>query len=467
MTHRIHFLTTLFIIFAVFVTTKVSAHGYVMSPPARGYQCKLGNNSACGAIQYEPQSLEGFSGYPGQGPADGRIASAGLTQFSELDEQTSSRWTKTNIAAGTQNFTWNFTANHVTRNWRYYLTKVGWDPNQKLTRSAFETNPFCTVDGNLQRPAIPTTHTCTVPDRTGYQVILAVWEIGDTDKSFYNAIDVLFKAGPPPVWESKGTIYPDTDLSAGDAVQTRVFDTLGERPDLVTRLVIATANDGKAATWAYQLASRINAEQAALLRAGQLDANGNITPVYGQNTIYAQQGSIITRVEIQITKAPPSTYDIAVTGLNASYPITNGQATISYTLVAKGNLDISSYLYDSAGVAKAYATLTLNNASKTQSLPVAQALPGTYQLVVKAITKDTGALLQKTYSTRLSGPYDYVFPDGLKDYKAGTKVLQPKNNKIYECRPYPYSGYCVQWSPGSNQYEPGIGSAWQQAWILR
>lgn len=34
--------------------------------------------------------------------------------------------------------------------------------------------------------------------------------------------------------------------------------------------------------------------------------------------------------------------------------------------------------------------------------------------------------------------------------------MQPKNGKVYQCRPFPYSGYCVQWSQHASQYEPGL-----------
>ncbi|WP_224717613.1 M12 family metallo-peptidase [Pectobacterium versatile] len=61
--------------------------------------------------------------------------------------------------------------------------------------------------------------------------------------------------------------------------------------------------------------------------------------------------------------------------------------------------------------------------------------------------------------------YDYVFPKGLNVYNAGTLVKQPKNGKIYECRPAPNSGYCRQWTQTSTQYEPGFGFAWREAWI--
>ncbi len=60
--------------------------------------------------------------------------------------------------------------------------------------------------------------------------------------------------------------------------------------------------------------------------------------------------------------------------------------------------------------------------------------------------------------------YEYVFPDGLSGYTAGTRVLSSDGN-VYQCREWPNSGYCSQWSEGSNQYEPGVGLYWEMAWI--
>lgn len=76
--------------------------------------------------------------------------------------------------------------------------------------------------------------------------------------------------------------------------------------------------------------------------------------------------------------------------------------------------------------------------------------------------------VNKTMQTQNSSKekYDYVFPENLQEYVAGTKILQPKDNNIYECKPFPNSGFCIQWSPSANQYEPGVGFAWQEAWSL-
>lgn len=41
-------------------------------------------------------------------------------------------------------------------------------------------------------PAQPTTHTLELPERQGYHVRLGVWEIAETDKAFYQVVDLDF-----------------------------------------------------------------------------------------------------------------------------------------------------------------------------------------------------------------------------------------------------------------------------------
>ncbi|QUM83214.1 DUF6701 domain-containing protein [Moritella sp. 28] len=88
-------------------------------------------------------------------------------------------------------------------------------------------------------------------------------------------------------------------------------------------------------------------------------------------------------------------------------------------------------------------------------------IPSHFELVSSAVYNYIGS---HRYSPT---DYDYVFPQNLTSYAAGTTVFQPKDSKVYECRKPPNSGFCVQWSKGSNQYEPGIGTNWNMAWTLR
>ncbi|WP_217559010.1 lytic polysaccharide monooxygenase [Paenibacillus sp. GbtcB18] len=173
---------------------KASAHGYVSNPSSRAALCASGVNKNCGLIIYEPYSLEALKGFPAAGPADGKIASAnGL--FAPLDEQSSTRWTKVNLSPGPTTFNWTLKVPHATSAWKYYITKQDWNPNAPLSRASFDLTPFCNVPYKGQ-PSGSYSDTCNVPSRTGYQVILAVWEIADTANAFYNVIDVNFGGSP-------------------------------------------------------------------------------------------------------------------------------------------------------------------------------------------------------------------------------------------------------------------------------
>ncbi|MCZ0752298.1 N-acetylglucosamine-binding protein GbpA [Aeromonas enteropelogenes] len=450
----------------------VLAHGYISQPESRNALCKTGGNSQCGAVQWEPQSLEASSGFPDGGPADGQIAAAGHPQFGELNAQTSDRWTRRDVQAGPFAISWTFTANHVTRNWRYYLTKQDWNPNQPLTRDAFELTPFCVIDGNMVQPPKQVTHQCILPERTGYQIILGVWEVGDTANSFYNLIDANFKGGtqPPLAWTQGGTIYPSIDLAAGDKARTRVFDAHGERTDLQTELTIASAEQGQKNNWAHALAGKINSEQS-LIRAGQQGTDGQFNPVYGQNPVYLKAGSGLERVEIQLEQLqPPVGNDISVSGLASEYQLDNGKAILDFTITAQGDLTVTNTLYDHGGVAKGQSSADIKDSSQGFTMTLEGLSAGHHQLVIKGTPKNGGTPLQQTLDLMFKDPaaggaHDFTFPEGLKSYTDGTRVLQPKNGKVYQCKPFPYSGWCSQWAANATQYEPGTGSHWQDAWI--
>lgn len=184
------------LVFGLFSTVfiqKTSAHGNITN--SRAALCATGQNKNCGHIIYEPYSLEGPKGFPAAGPPDGKIASAN-TWFTQLDEQSSTRWTKVNISPGSYTFNWSIKVPHATTSWKYYMTKQNWNPNAPLSRDSFDLTPFCSVSSGGSKPGNSYSNTCNIPSRTGYQVILAVWEIYDTNNAFYNVIDVNFAGDP-------------------------------------------------------------------------------------------------------------------------------------------------------------------------------------------------------------------------------------------------------------------------------
>lgn len=444
----------------------VLAHGYLVD--SRAHLCNTIKNVNCGPIQWEPQSVEGLDRYPESGPADGTLAAGGNPGWAALNEQNRTRWAKINLKPGAYTFQWQFTAPHVSRDIRYWITKTNWDPTAPLSRAQFEATPFCQFQYNNTKP-VPTTaerakHPCTLPTRSGYHLILSVWDVADTVNSFYSIMDANFDNGSTPVLQEVGKIFAATDLPVGASAATRVFNKDGELPALATTIKINTLAEGLGNKWPRQLATAINAQNIGL-QAGVLDS-GVVTPADGVNTIYVATGSAISRVEIT-TKLPP--YDPAQEtnfGLKdlAANPVVNGQTQLAmmvYTSIAqsvdvrlsKGGTDMGViYHLDSL------------NGPKNTTVALANVAAGDYDLVmVTSFMKDgKPQVAQKTFKLTLAASTSTIprYPTGIGSYVEGSKV-QGRDGRIYACLGWPYTSWC---NGPAAYYEPGFGSAWQQAW---
>jgi predicted carbohydrate-binding protein with CBM5 and CBM33 domain len=148
--------------FQIVTSAPAQAHGWITSPPSRQDQCAKGRTSFdCGAVKYEPQSVEG---------PKGSMLCSGGSRFTILDDN-GRPWPVTNIGT-TTTFQWKLTAAHRTTTWQYYV-----DGALKKTFN----------QGNTQPPA-NISHTISgLP--TGRHKIFAVWNIGDTANAFYSCID--------------------------------------------------------------------------------------------------------------------------------------------------------------------------------------------------------------------------------------------------------------------------------------
>ncbi|MFD5031939.1 lytic polysaccharide monooxygenase [Streptomyces sp. NPDC058220] len=178
---------------SLLATGSASSHGYTDNPLSRQKLCANGTVTNCGNIQWEPQSVEGPKGFPAGGPADGKICSGGNSQFAQLDDPRGGTWPTTKVSGGqSYNFRWQFTARHATTDFKYYITKSGWNPSQPLTRAALDSQPFLTVPYNNQQPPATLSHSGTLPSKSGRHMIVAVWTIADTANAFYSCSDVQF-----------------------------------------------------------------------------------------------------------------------------------------------------------------------------------------------------------------------------------------------------------------------------------
>ena len=455
----------------------VSAHGYLDVPPSRALLCQKGVNTNCGNAQYEPQSVgETFKGFPAgvggrplQGPIDGKIASGGNPSFSAMDAQSAVRWQLTEIKDRNIDFQWQYTAAHPATKHEYFITRSGWNPNESLKRSSFESTPFCTIDGNHQLPVSGTKHTCTIPDdKSGHHVILAVWTVGDTDAAFYNPADVniLAEASLPGGWSPVGGITPSTALLVGDKVKARAFSAAGESPPYSVEISIDNAEQGLANNWSFKLAEKIN-ETQTLVRAGMRDEDDNIEPVKGNNNLYAQKDSGITRYEVQLNMQEDTAARMQIASQQAEYVLEKGQVKVDFGLVTNRKMNVEATLFDESN--KLVGTTSAQVDGPARLIMDVRSNPGKHTLTLVGTTLDGRTTRQDTQPTILTGEgagadYEFVFPEGVSEYTAGTKVLQPKTNEVFECKPFPESGYCKQYTPTANGFEPGVGAHWHMAW---
>ncbi|WP_157729853.1 lytic polysaccharide monooxygenase [Bacterioplanes sanyensis] len=445
------------IFLSIFSSNNIFAHGYISEPVSRSKLCATGVNSNCGAIQWEPQSVEGPDRYPLTGPKDGEIASGGNAGFSPLNVQTSSRWSKTAISGGPIDVEWTFTAPHVSRDFRYFITKPGWNPNEPLTRQSFSPDPFCSHDGKQQRPANPLRHSCYLPENlSGYHVMLGVWDVGDTVNSFYQVVDLNILKGEQPQWRDIGDIPPGRQVLAGDTVTLHLFD---QQQQVKTH---AWEFSGQG-NWSESFAEWINRSNLGVL-AGVLDGQGNITPVTGLNDIFVANASSLQRAEISVQSDEPVSIDLSLNNLQRQYLLSSDSLTLDLDLTSQAELQLDVSIYHAQQlVARSSAAL---NQQLSLPMTLKTPLPGDYQLIIVASDSNSSRQFSYDFSIALANTdYDYVYPAQHEQYKAGDRV-RGKDGRIYQCKPFPYAGWCRIYQAADPAYAPGVGRAWQDAWVL-
>ncbi|WP_207284674.1 N-acetylglucosamine-binding protein GbpA [Pseudomonas sp. FW300-N2A2] len=470
--------SSMILLSAMLASQTVSAHGYMEVPPSRALLCQKGVNTNCGSAQYEPQSVgETFKGFPAgtggaplQGPIDGKIPSGGHPSFSAMDAQSATRWQLTEIKDRNIDFQWRYTQAHPATKHEYFITRNGWNVNESLKRASFESTPFCVVEGNHQLPVSGAKHNCNIPgDKSSQHVILGIWTVGDTDAAFYNAVDVNILGEPslPGGWSSVGGITPSAQLQIGDKVKARAFSANGVSPNYDVEISIDTAEEGSPNNWAFKLAEKINSTQS-LIRAGIRDESGNIEPVRGNNTLYAQKESGVTRFEVQLDMKEDTAARMSVASQQAEYVLDKGLANVQFSMISNRAMNVEATLFDENNKPVGSVAKQVDSGPTWLTMDV-RSNPGKHTLTLVGTTLDGRTTRQDTQPTHMTGEgagieHDFVFPEGISEYTAGTKVLQPKTNEIFECKPFPASGYCKQYTPTANGFEPGVGGHWHMAW---
>lgn len=465
----------------------VAAHGYMTNPPERALLCREGKNLNCGGAQYEPNSVgETAKGFPAAGGAvDGKIASGGTDRFSAMDVQSANRWHLNEITDRAIKFDWYYTAAHLTTKWEYFITKNDWNPNAPLARAQFDLTPFCALEGNHLAPIASGAagdeapakdkHACTIPaDKNGHHVILGVWTVGDTANAFHKAVDVNIIAdggviAPNDGWASVGTITAAAPLKVGDKVTARAFVGGTESAQYSVSITIDSLDEGQPQNWAFKLAQKVNATQK-LVRAGVRDAQGDIHPVKGSNQLFAMAESGVTTFEMQIEYAGDPDAFMHIHSMQPEFALESGRAKIDFSVMGNRALEVEATVFDANNKQVGFTKQSVGAGTETVVVDVTSK-PGEHRLKLIATSEDGRLNFQDLKGFQLtgdaesvSGDYDAVYPQDIKSYKAGTVVLQPTDGKLYECKPFPYSGWC---QINSHHYVPGVGSNWSDAWIAK
>ncbi|MFE5188357.1 lytic polysaccharide monooxygenase [Streptomyces sp. NPDC056628] len=182
-----------------------SAHGSMGDPVSRVSQCyaegpESPKSAACGAAVAAggTQALYDWNGIR-IGDAggrhqelipDGKLCSANNEEFKGLDLARAD-WPATSVSSGSYTFKYRVTAPHK-GTFKVYVTKPGYDPSKPLAWGDLDlANPVASATDPVAEGGFYT-FSGTLPERSGKQVLYAVWQRSDSPEAFYSCSDVTF-----------------------------------------------------------------------------------------------------------------------------------------------------------------------------------------------------------------------------------------------------------------------------------
>ncbi|MGY6020748.1 lytic polysaccharide monooxygenase auxiliary activity family 9 protein [Streptomyces spinosirectus] len=182
-----------------------SAHGTMGDPVSRVSQCyaegpESPRSAACKAAVSAggTQALYDWNGIrigdaDGRHRAlipDGRLCSANNEEFKGLDLARTD-WPATSVRSGAYTFKYRVTAPHK-GTFKVYLTKAGYDPAKPLAWSDLDLeHPVAAATDPVASGGFYT-FSGTLPQRSGKQLLYAIWQRSDSPEAFYSCSDVTF-----------------------------------------------------------------------------------------------------------------------------------------------------------------------------------------------------------------------------------------------------------------------------------
>ncbi|RPF32368.1 lytic polysaccharide monooxygenase [Streptomyces sp. TLI_185] len=182
-----------------------SAHGTMGDPVSRVSQCyaegpESPKSDACRAAVSAggTQALYDWNGIRigdanGQHRTlipDGKLCSANNEEFKGLDLARAD-WPATSVSAGSYTFKYRVTAPHK-GTFKVYVTKAAYDPAHPLAWSDLDLeHPVATATDPVATGGFYT-FSGTLPERSGKQLLYAIWQRSDSPEAFYSCSDVTF-----------------------------------------------------------------------------------------------------------------------------------------------------------------------------------------------------------------------------------------------------------------------------------
>ncbi|MEW2047363.1 lytic polysaccharide monooxygenase [Streptomyces sp. NPDC005476] len=121
---------------------------------------------------------------------DGRLCSADNAEFKGLDLARAD-WPATGVGSGPYTFRYRVTAPHK-GTFKVYLTKSGYDPTQPLGWSDLDLeHPVATATDPVAAGGFYS-FSGSLPERSGRQLLYAIWQRSDSPEAFYSCSDVTF-----------------------------------------------------------------------------------------------------------------------------------------------------------------------------------------------------------------------------------------------------------------------------------
>ncbi|NUP14655.1 MAG: lytic polysaccharide monooxygenase, partial [Streptomyces sp.] len=189
-------------------TAPAAAHGSMGDPVSRVSQCyaegpESPKSDACKAAVSAggAQALYDWNGIRIGDAAgrhqelipDGKLCSANSEEFKGLD-QARADWPATRVSSGSYTFKYRVTAPHK-GTFKVYVTKPGYDPAKPLAWNDLDlANPVATATDPAASGGFYT-FSGTLPQRSGKQLLYAVWQRSDSPEAFYSCSDVTFGGG--------------------------------------------------------------------------------------------------------------------------------------------------------------------------------------------------------------------------------------------------------------------------------